>query len=155
MLTEIVCVRRRFASGHDTRASDVGKGTFVLDIRRGTSKRTGSPLGNPFVLKDADSDKARYACCKAFDDLLHLTTCLPDSQTFCLTADEVAEFGLARGFEGPTRPWDGDAARHALAEIAEVSKDREVLLVCQCRPRHCHGESVAHHADFMRRWDSI
>ena len=143
---------RRLQIRVGTQASDFRDGTFVLDIRRGSSRRAGCPLGNPFVLTDAGNDKARDLCCKAYDDLLHLTTCLPDDQTFCLTADEVAAFGLARGFEGPTRAWDGDSARHVLAEIAEVSKDREVLLVCQCRPRNCHGESVAHHADFLRKW---
>ena len=138
-----------------TALSTVHDDTYVVDIRRGGRGRAGNPLGNPFILTDPEDDKTREASCDAYEDLLNMTTCLADGSAFELTPKEVAEFGELRGFRGPTRAWDGTAARRALAHIADVSRAREVLLRCQCRPRRCHGESVAHHANFMRTWDEL
>ena len=138
-----------------TAASKVYGDTYVVDIRRGGRGRAGSPLGNPFVLTDQGDDRARDACCNAYEDLLYMTACQVEGSAFELTPSEVAEFGERRGFRGQTRAWDGTAARLALAHIADVSRARDVLLRCQCRPRRCHGESVAHHAHFMQVWDEL
>ena len=124
------------------------EGQYRLDIRRAFKGRQGGVLGTPFIMGSSRDDAQRECACDAFEDLLALTMV---SARWWNPA-EVADFGRRRGFTGSTIGWDGEAARERVESIARISCDQEVLLVCTCAPLRCHGESVARHADFERKW---
>ena len=134
-----------------TRRSSRSDATYVVDIRRVGHGRAGSAVGNPFVLTNRDNDQARQVACDAYDALLDMTMLNPRR----MSAREVALFGLSMGHEGPTTAWDGPAVQREIHHISAMSRERDVLLVCGCVPRRCHGESVARHADFERRWADL
>ena len=103
------------------------------------------------MLTSRDNDRERDTVCNAYEALLEMTMVDPRR----LSAEEVAAFGRGLGHTGPTRAWDGPSAHREIHHIANMSREREVLLVCGCAPRRCHGESIARHADFERRWADL
>ena len=134
-----------------TRRSARSDATYVVDIRRAGHGRAGSKAGNPFVLTRCDNDRGRQIVCDAYEALLEMTLVDPRR----MSAAEVAHFGLSMGHVGPTTDWDGPAVWREIHHIAAMSRERDVLLVCGCVPRRCHGESIARHADFERRWADL
>ena len=50
---------------------------------------------------------------------------------------------------------DSPSHRCALIKkIGRISRNLEVMLVCQCAPLRCHGKSIARHAHFEQLWDA-
>ena len=105
-------------------------------------------MANPFVLKDSSNSRLRDKVCDLFEELIGYTMVSP----MFWSSDQTAAFGRARGFEGPTTPFDGVAARDMVRHIGELARSADVLLQCQCSPLRCHGESVARHACFEGKW---
>ena len=126
-------------------------GAVVVDIRRASAQRRGSPLGNPFVLRDPRDSRGRDIVCDAYDALLGMALMGGGGKGPASTA-EVAAFGRVFGHEGPLGPWDAVGACAEIDRLVSLSRTREVRLRCSCGDERCHGESIARHVRQEREW---
>ena len=133
-----------------TKSTKLRPGEVALDVRRRGPGREGSPLGNPFILKNERDGEGRAIVCDCYESLLTMTMLRGESMQW--SQAEVAEFGRVRGHRGPVCGWDGAKVQDVMRWLVEKSRAHPILLVCQCHPRECHAESVARLVEFELRW---